>query len=136
MISKKTLIFPVMLVLIFLEFTFISFPFVLLILLLSYILYPSVRFIILACIIGIIVDSISLSTIGKTPLFLVASFLLIDVYKKAFEIKDSRVLAGILFVLTFVYSRLFSYSDSLFMFVLIFGIAAFAIRYVAKNQVL
>lgn len=133
MISEKLLFF-ILLFSLFLELTIIPFPITFLIVLLLYLLYPKTQNIIVAIIIGVILDILTVRTIGQAPLFILASFLIIDLYRKAFEIKDPQVLLVILGIATYIFAKVFSYSSSILIFIMIFGTLGLIVYYFSGNK--
>jgi cell shape-determining protein MreD len=113
----------------FLEISLIPFPAVFLASLIAYILYPSIRTIIITCAGGLLLDILNVSVLGVTPLAMLISYLLIELYKKFFELRSFKVLLAILFVSTYLFAWIFSYPHNLLVFIVIFTAAGLSINY-------
>ncbi|MBI4091888.1 MAG: hypothetical protein HY427_01640 [Candidatus Levybacteria bacterium] len=135
MISKNWLL-AILITFLFFELTLIPFPVVFLISLVFYILYPEVRTVIFTTTAGLLLDILSVSIIGQTSLVILVSFLIIDIYKKAFEIRDWRASFVILFISTYIYAKIFSYETSPLLFIVVFGVAAILINYFMRGRLL
>ncbi|MEK7120553.1 MAG: hypothetical protein AAB840_00490, partial [Patescibacteria group bacterium] len=80
-------------------------------------------------------DILSVSPIGQTPLVTLLVYFIVDLYKKAFELRDWRALLIILIIATYIYARIFSYEANLFLFMAIFGGAAIFINYFTRGKI-
>ena len=112
-----------------LETTFFSFPLVIIFSLFLFILFPSVGILITIFIVGLLLDSVKAGILGATPLFLFLYFLLLTVYQKVFNFKDSLTVILFIFLATVVYAYIFTYSVNIFSYVLFFALLIFPIRY-------
>ena len=133
---RENLLLAILFISLFFELTLVPFPIVFLVSLVLYILYPKVRTVIFASIAGLLLDILNVSLPGFTPLAILISFLIIDLYKKAFDIRDWRVLFIILFISTYIYAKIFSYSSNLLLFILVFGTTGIIINYTTKRKLL
>ena len=131
---RENLLLTILFISLFFELTIIPLPIVFLVSIIFYVLYPSIRTIIFVMIAGLLLDILSVSVPGLTPLAALVSFLIIDLYKKAFEIRDWRVFLLILFISTYGYARIFSYSNNLLLFILAFGTAGVIIKYFTRGK--
>ena len=112
-----------------LETTFFSFPLVIIFSLFLFILFPSVGILITIFIAGLLLDSVKAGMLGETTLFLFLFFLILTVYQKVFNFKDSLTVILFIFLATIVYAYIFTYSVNIFSYVLFFALLIFPIRY-------
>lgn len=131
--STPAILFSLLAVSFIIEATVVAFPFVLIICLTAYILYPDLRTVLISFLAGIIIDILKLSPMGITSAVILVSFLIIDLVRHAFEIKDYKIMLFILFAASFAYSKYFSYSGNLVLYILIFGAAGLFISYFFKK---
>lgn len=118
----------------FIETTFIAFPLTLIFSILLYILYPETKTFLLILFASLVLDALKLSSIGLTSVFIFFPLLIVNLLRKTLEIKDYKIIIVFLFAASFIYAKLFSYTDSLLTFVLIFGSSlAFFIYFYKKN---
>lgn len=118
----------------FIEASFISFPFVFLFSLLFYIVRPETRTVITVIFFGILIDIMNVAIIGLTPLSLLIVFLFIEAYRKAFDFKDWRILLSILILSSFFYANFFSYTNNILLFLSIFLFAYLAIKFSIQRK--
>lgn len=126
--NRENLFIFFLFVSLFLELTLVSFPFVFLISLPFYILYPDVRTITVTVVFGVLADIINVSVIGQTPLAILITYLFIELYKKAFDTRDWRILISILLAAAYIYSRIFSYYSNPILFISLFIFAWAIVR--------
>ena len=109
-----TISLVLLLIALFLEISVSSLPLVLLVLIVLTIIYRSYTVFILAFIFGIMLDILTLKTVGISSLFLISLIFLILVYEKKFEIKTNyfvilaSVLGSFFFLLFFGYNNIIS----------------------------
>ncbi len=116
------------------ELTIISFPLVFVICLISYILYSDEVSLIGAFVAGLILDSINLNPLGLSSVIILSSFLLIDAARRIFEIKDYRLIILILFVTSYAYAVIFSYSSNILIYISVFTFSALIYSYFHKKM--
>ena len=129
----KNIIIAAIFVSLLFETTLISFPIVVTLCLLAYILYPETAVLIAAFAAGFLLDTLRLSPAGSTLVILAAVFVCIEAVKHSFDLKDWRAILLILFVASFIYASIFSYGASLLVYAIIYGVAALSFFYLSKN---
>jgi len=105
------------------ESTVFAFPFVFVVSLILYILFPDTRTIIYAFIAGLLIDIARLSIIGATPITLLMSFLILNMIKEKVLLNSYKTILPILFASAFIYGNFFSYENSLLVYISVFGAA-------------
>lgn len=134
--SRENIFLLALFLSLFFELTIAPFPFIFLISFVFYVVYPAVRTIVFTILAGLLLDILTVSPIGQTPLAILISYLLLDLYKRAFEMKDWRIFLFILLAGTYAYARMLSYSSNLLLFIIVFGVAAILINYFLRGRVL
>lgn len=132
--EAKNILAVLLILSIFIETTVFSFPFVFVLSLLLFIFFPEMRILFLIFFISLLMDVLKSSATGIYPLVIFSSFALIALYRKAFELKDYKVVLLILFLLTFAYAKFASYADNLIIYVVIFGGSAIFFAYFLKKK--
>jgi hypothetical protein len=116
------------------ESSVFSFPLFFVFAVLTYIFYPRELVLPLALFGSLILDSLRLAPLGVTALYLGVIYLLIEVVRGEVIFSDIKIITLLLFISTFVYAKIFNYSDNLFMFILLFGAAFFCFKYLAGRK--
>ena len=112
-----------------LETTIFSFPLVVIFSLFLFILFPSIGVFVSIFMVGLLLDSIKAGMLGTTPLFLFLFFLILTVYQKVFNFKDTLTILIFIFLATVVYAYIFAYSINIFSYLLFFVLLLLSIRY-------
>jgi len=115
-----------------LETTIFSFPLVVILSLCLFILFPSIGVLISIFVVGLLLDSVKAGILGVTPLFLFLYFLILTVYQKVFNFKDSLTILLFIFLPTVVYAHISTYSINIFSYLLFFVLLFLLIRYFKK----
>ncbi len=134
--NRENLFIAFLLLSLFLESTLIFFPFVFLTSLLFYIIYPDVRTVILTAFFGILTDIANVSIIGQTTLAILIAYLFIELYKRAFDTRDWRIILLMLFIATYFYASVFIYENSLLIYLLFFVCVGVVINYFVHKKTL
>ena len=111
-----------------LETTIFSFPLVVIFSLFLFLLFPSIGVFVSIFMVGLLLDSIKAGMLGTTPLFLFLFFLILTVYQKVFNFKDSLTVLIFIFLATVVYAYIFAYSINIFSYLLFFALLLLSIR--------
>lgn len=117
----------------FVETSYLAFPFVFVICITSYILYPDLKTFVLVALTALTLDALKASTIGLTSLTIFISIFAFEVSKSAFEIKDYKIIMLVLFVATFVYANIFSYSNNILLYIVLFTAAGIVLHFYRKS---
>jgi len=120
----------------FLEGTLVSLPLVFIFSLGLYILYPEEITLIFVFLAGAALDVMRFSTIGITPFVMVVCFIIINFYKRGFELNDYRVILFMLFVSSLIYASIFDYSTEIIVYFAIFGGFALIFSYFTKSELI
>src|SRR3989344_4423818 len=107
-----------------------------LVLILSFMLFPDLKTLILVFVTGILLDILKVNTVGLTPIIIISSFIVLVFIKRVFEVRDFRINLLILFFSSFVFANFASYSDNLLIYFLIFGSIWFSLSYFLKTRLL
>lgn len=130
----------ILLTLIFLSLVFdgtiVSLPLVFTFALICYIFAPDASTVLILFLAGIILDILRVSGVGSTSAAMTLSYAFIYFYRRAFELKDYRILLVILLVLSFIYGKVFNYSGNLISYLLIFILAGVIFSYFSKSKFL
>ena len=111
------------------ETTIFSFPLVVIFSLFLFILFPTIGVLVSIFMVGLLLDSVKAGILGTTPLFLFLSFLVLTIYQKVFNFKDSLTVLFFIFLTAVVYAYIFTYSINIFSYVLFFALLFASIRY-------
>ena len=111
------------------ETTIFSFPLVVIFSLFLFILFPTIGVLVSIFMVGLLLDSVKAGILGTTPLFLFLSFLVLTIYQKVFNFKDSLTVLFFIFLTAVVYAHIFTYSINIFSYVLFFALLFASTRY-------
>ncbi len=111
------------------ESTVFAFPFIFVVSLILYILFPDTKTIVYTFIAGLLIDTLRTSIIGTTPITLLISFLILDLIKTRMLLNSHKTILLVLFASAFLYGNVFSYEDDLLIYVAVFGAAYLFIVY-------
>lgn len=131
--NLRPYIFLVLLASLVIETTVITFPLVYITLLILYILYPDSLSVILGFIAGLVLDSLKLTPIGVSSIVIMTSFGLLELYSRFFELRDPKIAILGISISSFIFSKMFSYTADLLLYIFIFGIAGFLVVYFQKR---
>ena len=120
----------------FFETAILALPFLFIVSILSFMLFPDLKTLILVFIVGILLDILKVNTVGLTPVITFVSFIILVFIKRVFEVRDFRINLLILFFSSFVFANFASYSDNLLIYFLIFGSIWFSLSYFLKTRLL
>ncbi len=132
MILKNLLILSI-LVSLFFETTIIPFPLVFIISALAYILYPELIIVIVSFVAAFILDVIKLSPVGLTPMVIILTFGVVEIFKRAYETRDPKFILLFLIVGSFIFAKFFSYNPNLFIYIALFGATGVIGFYLSKK---
>lgn len=132
--SYKLTLLILLFIALILDSTLISLPLVAALCILMYLLYNDLATLIIIFVSGIIIDSLSLQTIGSTSLFLLLTCLVIYIYKNIFELKDMRLVVLFLFLSTYIYALIFGYSSNIFIYLILFALAQSLVYYFTNRS--
>ncbi|OGH11219.1 MAG: hypothetical protein A2857_02315 [Candidatus Levybacteria bacterium RIFCSPHIGHO2_01_FULL_36_15] len=118
-LSYKNVLFFFLLVSVVLESTLISFPLFLILSIILFLLDNSVKTMFYIFFMSLILDSVHAERVGVSAIFIFTSFLLLNFYKKGFEITDLKAVVFVIFISSFLYSKVVGYNPGF-----IFSIAA------------
>lgn len=116
-----------------LETTIISFPIFFILSFLAYILYPEPKTIIGVFLLGFVLDSLKASPLGFSSALILGSFLLVEIIKSLFELKDQKLTLALLFVLSYAFSYFSKYNPNILIHLAIFILAAGAFNILRKR---
>lgn len=118
------------------ETSYFAFPFVFIVGLTSYIFYPDLKTLALAAFTALTLDALKASPLGLTSISIFISIFIFEVSKSAFEIKDYKIIMLFLFVATFTYANIFSYSNSLLLYILVFLMSGIVLSLIYRRKLL
>ncbi len=116
------------------ESTVFAIPFVFVVSLVLYILFPDLKTIIYTFIAGLLLDITKVSIIGLTPLILLILFFGLDLIKTRMLLNSYRTILLLLFASAFLYGNFFAYEDNMLIYASIFGISYLLILYFNKKS--
>ena len=117
------------------ESTVFAFPFIFVVSLILYILFPDTKTIVYTFIAGLLIDTLRTSIIGTTPITLLISFLILDLIKTRMLLNSYKTILLVLFASAFLYGNIFSYEDDLLIYVYVFGAAYLFIAYFYRKTI-
>ncbi|HVT00942.1 MAG TPA: hypothetical protein VHE53_01755 [Patescibacteria group bacterium] len=132
----KPILFAGILIFLFFESSLISLPIVFILCLITYFLYPEISTIIFVFFIGLILDTLRITPIGLSSLAIIASIGIVELIKNAIEFKDIKLITTFLFVASYIYARLFSYSPNILVYFLIFLFSFVIFSYFINSRIL
>lgn len=132
----KYIIFILIFISLFLETSLISFPLVLTLSLLCYMLYPQVSTVVFVFFAGLILDSLNLAPIGTTSFAILISFSVVEAIKSTFTLSDYRLIILVLFAGSYVYALLFQYNANILIYVALYLILGIIAYQLSKNKLL
>lgn len=132
----KKILFVAIFVSLLFDATLFSVPIVFPLCLLCYILYPDLETIVVSLLAGIVLDSIRLTPMGATVLIMALSFCILETVKRSLALKDYKLIILILFIASYVFATIFSYSNNLLIYVLIYAGVGVAAYYLSKKKIL
>lgn len=118
------------------ETSYFTFPLVFIICVTYYILYPDLKTFALAAFTALTLDALKASPLGLTSISIFISIFIFEVSKSAFEIKDYKIIMLFLFVATFTYANIFSYSNSLLLYILVFLMSGIVLSFIYRRKLL
>ncbi len=110
----------------FLETSLFAFPFLFIFSMLLYVLYPEISTIFLVIFCSLVLDSLKLSQVGLSAVLIIFSFGVVEFLRKFFDFRDYKIILGLLFLGSIIFSIISVYSLNLLFYFLIFGLAYLA----------
>lgn len=132
--NTRLIISLLLFVSLFIETSLVAFPFIFILSVITYILFPDLKTFMTVFLIGLGLDILKASPVGATPLVIFSSFSLLDLVRRVFELKDYKIIILILFIMSLIYSKVFSYTDNLLIYILLFGGSLGFISYFYKKS--
>lgn len=132
---KEKILFAVLLLLLLLvETTIISYPFIFIFSLFSMLIFKSVRMAIFVFVIGILLDTLRVVPIGMTSVLVLTFGIAVSFYARSLHAADILIFSGVIFILTLIYSILAHYPLSIFWSVVTFGSILFLLYSIFSKQ--
>lgn len=130
----RPILYILMFVSLLIDSTLISFPLLFILCLLNYILYSDIKSLVTGFFVLTLLDILRVSQIGLMPAFFLVTCLLLNLYKKNFEIKDFKMVIFFLFVASISFAAIFNYSPNIFIYILVYGVASLVFVYFYKKH--
>ncbi len=130
----RPILYILMFASLFIDSTLISFPLLFILCLLNYILYSDIKSLTTGVFALILLDILRVSQIGLMPAFFLVTCLVLNLYKKNFEIKDFKMVIFFLFIAGLSFAAVFNYSPNILIYVLVYGVASLVFVYFYKKQ--
>ena len=96
----------------FFQSTLFSFPFVIAFSIFLYILYPEKIILVSVFITSLLLDSVNANVVGITAIFIFCAFVLLDILRNVFVVKDSRIMLLFIFISSYFYAKFLMYQAS------------------------
>ncbi len=125
--------FVILILLLVIESTIISYPFVFILLFLMFMRYQTIGTLIVVMIVGSILDSLRVVSVGITPLFSFTLFFVLFLYTRKLDLRQTILVITACFFATLVYSHVTHYPINLLLHFVVF-FALFVIAYIVHRK--
>lgn len=129
----RIVFFVILLLLLLLESTLISYPFVFVLIFLLFMRYQTIGTLVTVLIIGFMLDSLRVVSVGITPLFSFGLFFILFLYNRSLHLGELALLLVACFAATLLYSSVAHYPINLVLHVLVFT-ALFVVVYTVQQK--
>lgn len=130
----RILLYFLLFVLVIVESTLYSFPFVLTASLITYLLFPRVSTLVIIFLAAFALDVVRIYNIGVTPLVIFVIIAALSFNSKIFDIRDYLYILGVSVLGSIIYANIMNYHINLVLLGMMFGMAVLAGSFILKGK--